>query len=252
MTNDQLLEISTEVGLSLLENGAEIYRVEESVSRILTAYGIESADVFAVPTCIIITIVLDDGHTETRMKRVMNRSTNLDKVSAVNNLCRQFCKEKPDFSNAKEYIEAIQNRKTYSNLVQILMFGLVGFAFTIFFGGNWIDATVSLFGSIILKILLIAMDKFKTNTFFAYTVGSMEIALVAFLFFRIGLVQNMDKVIIGGVMNLVPGVALTNSMRDIIAGDFIAGLTKFVEAIMIAISIAVGTGVGIYLLKMVF
>lgn len=251
MTNEQILEISTEVGLRLLENGAEIYRVEESVTRILNAYGIEIADAFAVPTCLIVTIVRCDGHTETRMKRIMNRSTNLDMVSALNHLCRTICKEKPDYNQAKEQIEALKNRKVYIKWVQILAFGLVAFSFTIFYGGNWVDAIVSAFGSIIMKVLLIAMEKFKTNTFFAYTVGSMEIALVAFLFMRFGIVQNADKVIIGGVMNLVPGVALTNSMRDITAGDLLAGIAKFVEAIMIGIAIAAGTGIGVYLLKIV-
>ncbi|WMJ22733.1 threonine/serine exporter family protein [Paludicola sp. MB14-C6] len=250
MTNDQLLEISTEIGLSLLENGAEIYRVEESISRILSAYGVVNADVFAVPTCIITTIVLKDGQTHTRMKRIMNRSTNLDIVSAMNNLSRELCKLKPEYDEAKKLVNQAKNRKRFSLPIQILGCVFIGSFFTIFFGGNFYDALVSLLCCVVLKFLLVVMDKFKTNMFFSYTVGSMAIAAIAFLFHYLGFSQNMDKVIIGSLMNLVPGVALTNSMRDIIAGDLVAGLTKFVEAIMIAVAIAVGTGVCVYLLKM--
>ena len=69
----------------------------------------------------------------------------------------------------------------------------------------------------------------------------------AFGLVQLGFGQNLDKIIIGVLMNLVPGVALTNFMRDIIAGDLIAGLTKLVEALLTATGIALGTGVALSL-----
>lgn len=56
MNNDELLEITTEIGWRLLQSGAEIYRVEESIRRMLEAYGFPEAEVFSIPSLSLIHI----------------------------------------------------------------------------------------------------------------------------------------------------------------------------------------------------
>ena len=51
--------------------------------------------------------------------------------------------------------------------------------------------------------------------------------------------------IIGMLMNLVPGIALTNAMREFIASDLISGMIKFAEAVITAIGIAIGVVVSL-------
>ena len=92
MTSDELLEISTTLGYMLLENGAEIYRVEESIARVLQSYGIPNTEVFATPTCIITTITTSDGQSHTRLKRISARGTNLGKVTTLNDIRDLFAK----------------------------------------------------------------------------------------------------------------------------------------------------------------
>ena len=97
----------------------------------------------------------------------------------------------------------------------------------------------------IIKIISELMDRFRTNPFFITIICSMVAAFLAVVSYELNFAQNIDKMIIGLVMNLVPGVALTNSVRDVIAGDFIAGQTKMTEAILTATSIAIGTGIAL-------
>ena len=95
MNNDQLLEITTEIGWRLLQSGAEIYRVEESIKRMLAAYGFAEVDVFSIPSCIIVTVNDENGHALTRIKRNRSSSLDFDRIDKLNNLCRHVCTERP-------------------------------------------------------------------------------------------------------------------------------------------------------------
>lgn len=251
ISQNELLDMSITLGYQLLENGAEIYRVEESIARILLAYGIVDNEVFAIPSCIITTIRTSDGHSHTRMKRIITRGTNLDKVTKLNDLCRRVCTDKPSYLEVKSELDAIKNSKVYPPWLQLAATALTSFAFCLFYGGSLIDALVAIFCGIVMKLALNAMEKFSTNQFFQYLVGSAIVTGIAFFCVQLGFGSLMDKIIIGTLMNLVPGVALTNSMRDIIAGDLLAGIIKLTEAIMIAIAMALGTGIVLYGLRLI-
>lgn len=240
-----LLNTATDVGYLLLANGAEIYRVEESIQRILQAYGLKQVEVFAIPTCIIVTINTDIEKNITKIRRLYTRCTNFDKVELANDLCRRICLEKPDCEAIQKEIERINQRPIYSTRTQVLAYALVAFSFTLFFGGGFVDALYAMVIGALIKMVAYNMERFSSNPFFVNTIASGIAAVCAVLAVRYGMAHNVDKMIIGVLMNLVPGVAITNSMRDIIAGDLIAGLMKMTEALIVATAIAIGTGVAL-------
>lgn len=242
MNGEDLLSTATDVGALLLENGAEIYRVEESVTRILGAYGVQEADVFAIPSCLITTVSLD-GQTQTKLRRVRSRRTDLDRVERYNNLCRRICAQTPERAEVQRAIGEIQGRPMYRLPMQVLAFALSASAFTLFFGGVWNDALCAAVIGAAMKLIGHQMDRFHTNSFFINIVLSGLTAALAVAAVTLGVGTNMDKMVIGSLMNLVPGVAITNSMRDIIAGDLIAGLTRLTEALLTAVAMALGAGI---------
>lgn len=245
MDFNELLNVSTQLGQMLLESGAEIYRVEESIQRMALAYGAKEADVYAVPTTIIVTISTTDEFNITKTKRIHSRSTNLDKVERLNNLCRYICREVPDLKTVKQALREISDRPKYSFQMQLFAYALTSSTFTLFFGGNIADAMCALFIGPLIKVISHQLDRFRTNPFFITIICSIVAASLATLAYRFNLADHIDKMIIGLVMNLVPGVAITNSVRDVIAGDFIAGQTKMTEALLTATSIALGTGIAL-------
>lgn len=245
MDFNELLNVSTHLGQMLLESGAEIYRVEESIQRMALAYGAKEVDVYAVPTSIIVTISTTDEFNITKTKRIYSRSTNLDKVERLNNLCRYICHERPDFKAVKQELKEISQRPKYSFPIQLFAYALTSSTFTLFYGGNIADAMCALFIGPLIKIISHQLDRFRTNPFFITIICSIIAASLATLAYRFNLADHIDKMIIGLVMNLVPGVAITNSVRDVIAGDFIAGQTKMTEALLTATSIALGTGIAL-------
>lgn len=238
----------------LIEYGAEIYRVEDSLNRIAFAYGFGTEErhmeIFAIPTLLIITLNDGDDLPLSQTKRIVNRSTNLDRVDKLNNLSRYICTVKPEPEIIERHIDEISKRSVYGVPIQFVSFGVVGAVFALFFGGEFPDAVAA--GILSMMIFFIAkfVNKIKPSVFFQSVICSMVIASCAVVISRIGLTDGFDKVIIGSSMNLVPGITLTNCMRDFIAGDFLAGLYTLIEAILVAVGMAVGAASAIALFTM--
>lgn len=254
MTANELLKITSGIGGMLIEYGAEIYRVEDSINRIAEAYGFSGdgrrVEVFAIPTSLIITVNDGDSPPLTQTRRITNRSTNLDRVDKLNNLSRFICTEKPAAAVIMRHLEEIKTRKVYGVPVRALSFGVVGATFALFFGGYAPDALFAGLISILIFYLSRLVEKVKPSMFFQSVVCTFVISAIAVTVSRCGLTGGFDKVIIGASMNLVPGITLTNCMRDFIAGDFLAGLYTLIEALLIAVGMAVGAAAAITLFTM--
>ena len=132
MNNDELLEITTEIGWRLLQSGAEIYRVEESIRRMLEAYGFPEAEVFSIPSCIIVTINDETGHALTRLKRNRSAGLDFDRIDQLNNLCRHICAETPELPVIQQKLAAIMNKKDYSFWTNMFFTASISASFTLF------------------------------------------------------------------------------------------------------------------------
>ena len=227
----------------MLVSGAEINRVEDSIKRICKAYSAKRVDVFTITSSIVVTLQREDGCTFTQTRRIHKYSTNLDKVDRLNNLSRYICNYTPEASYIANELAEINKGKTYSLLVEYLVYALNAGVFTVFFGGSFVDAIVSSMIAVLLKLTVILTQKIDTNILFVNIICSFVIGIVAILSVRAGIGESIDKIIIGNIMLMIPGIALTNSIRDIIRGDTISGLFRLCEAIVMALSIAVGFGV---------
>lgn len=240
MDFNRIINFSTELGTLMLENGAETHRVEETMSRICLTYGVEKVDVFVIPTTIIITIKTHENAIS-RTRRIKNRSINLDKIAKLNNLSREVAFNEVTISDAEKELDAISKEKEYPLKIKILGYLISASAFTLFFGGNFKDAFVSGFIGVVLCLLAYFFNILKTNNFFTNIVSGALASLLAYVAVRFNIAPNLNEIIIGSLMPLVPGLAITNSLRDIIAGDLVAGSAKFTEAFLIAIGIAIGS-----------
>ena len=237
----KLLDFATDFGYELSMSGAETYRVEESIYRILTAYGVES-EVFAIPNCVIVSITTSEGHPLTYMRRIGIHGNDLDAVERYSALSRRICAEKPDPETAMELLQQSREaRRDHHWLAVLLGYFLGSAAFGIFFGGNLADALVGGLGGMLSGASIMFMDRFKANNFFKTMLGSFPLAFIPYLFGALGLIANPDAAIIGAVMTLIPGLLFTYAMRDIIFGDTNSGVNRIVQVLLIALAIACGT-----------
>lgn len=239
-SKEKLLDAACKLGRGLLENGGEVYRVEQAIAFFMKAYNITDAQIFAIPATIIVTIPGDDGKPITQLERVTSIAQNMDRLHKVNDLCRWVCDNTPDPETIHRKLADIHKSKLFSFIQVMVAYGVASAFFCYFWGGNTGDAIVAFIAGLATEYCLMYMGKVKSNIFFSNLISSMVIAVVAILGMVTGLGNNIDMIIIGAIMTLVPGVGITNIMRDIISGDVITGTNKVAEVMLIAISIAIG------------
>lgn len=241
MNYSELLDLATDLGYELAMCGAETFRIEESINRILATYGV-SSEVFAIPNCLIVSIETPEGKPMTRMRRIGYHGNDLDGVECFNATCRAICNRKPEMEEARHWLNSIHLiRRNYSLFVHLLGNILGAFGFAFFFGGNLNDALLAGICGLVLGLMGRFMGTMKTNPFFKTITSSFVMALIAYGMAGLGMTNNVDAVIIGSLMILVPGLLFTNAMRDIIYGDTNSGVNRIVQVLLIAMAIALGT-----------
>lgn len=245
---DCLLNLVSELGCRLMESGAEIYRVEDSVHRLLQAYGVTTGEVFAIPNCVIVSVSIDDGRPLTRVRRVPSHGTDIDLLERYNALCRTLCVQTPPLHEALDALKNVPaSRRTYSLPVLTGGYCLAGGAFCLFFGGTPRDAVCSALCAVVICLCLAVMDRMGTNQFFRTLVSATAASLLALGSAAVGVGENSDLIAIGALMLLMPGILFTTAMRDLMAGDTVSGVSKTVEALLIGCAIALGAGAALWL-----
>ena len=244
MDYDVLLELSTDLGYRLAMNGAETFRIEESIRRILAAYGIDT-EVFAIPNCLTVSIETPDGKPLTRMRRIGFHGNDLDNVEKYSNLSRRICAEVPEPNIARQWLtDTDHSLRTYSLPIHLWGNYLGAFGFAIVFGGSFIDGICSGFCGVLIGLISKLLGNLKVNPFFTTIASAFIMAFASYAMGATGIPNNTDTIVIGALMILVPGLIFTNAMRDIIFGDTNSGINRIVQVLMVAAAIALGTGVG--------
>lgn len=242
MEINKVLHVATFAGQIILENGGETYRVEETIWRICAAFGISFADSFVTPTGMIATVSDEYNLTTSIVKRIKNRTVDLEKISRVNALARSIKSRNLTVDEFYDELLKIEQCPRYNNWLTMLAYAAIAASFTILFGGNIKDTISAFIIGIIIRIISKFGNELNINTFFINSLGGAVTEITALLLVNLGVGTNVDKIVIGTIMSLVPGLAITNAIRDTISGDLVSGLTRAAEAFLIAISIAVGTG----------
>ena len=241
MDVNAVLNVATYAGTLMLESGGETYRVEDIIKRICRLYGADEADSFVTPTGLMASLTYKN-QTHSLIKRITSRSVDLDKIDKINDLSRKISINRPSIDELKAEIEAIEKSSRYSFPVTLIFSALGAGSFSVLFGGNLKDVFAAFLIGIAINLITTIFNKLEVNPFFVNSIGGGIATLLAYILYQLGIAHNIDYTIIGAIMLLVPGLSMTNAIRDTLAGDLLAGLTRGAEAILVAISIAVGSG----------
>lgn len=241
-----IMEVCLLAGKILLESGAETYRVEDTMVRIASSYGIPQSHSFVTPTVIIFSVETSEP-TKTKLIRISDRTTDLEKVTMVNRISRKISGGELTLEAAYHLLKNVEETNyAFSFKVQLAGASLTSGCFLIMFDGTWHDFIPAMVAGGLGYTGSVYFHRLVSTKFFAEFMASIIIGLIAIAFIGLGLGNELDKIIIGSVMPLVPGLLITNAVRDLMAGHLLSGLSKGAEALLTAF--AIGSGIAVMLL----
>jgi len=235
-----VMQIALYAGELLIRNGAEMYRAEETIVRISEAGGIHNITPFVTPT--ILFIANGDGENALYTKDIKKRGNNIAKITLVSDFSRKFVEGQIDISEAMDYLRKIDEYKGYPYRFVLFATGIGCGIFAVLVGGKFGDFVAAFFASYIAVFISDKILARSRTVFTGNFVASMFVGIISVISFEIKLVDNLDNIIVGAALSLVPGVAFTAGIRDFISGDLISGIARIGEAILVAIAIAFGVG----------
>jgi len=236
---DEIIQVCLLAGKIMLQNGGETYRVEDTMTRIAASYGIPNSHSFVTPTGIL--FAADGSAPQAMLTRISERSTDLRKVTIVNDISRKIAFGELTAAEACRLLQEVDaDRSAYPGWLKIGAAALASGCFLIMFKGVWSDVIPAIVTGGFGYMGLIYFHRWVTIKFFSEFLASLVIGLLAFLLVTYGGGQDLDKIITASVMPLVPGLLITNAVRDLMAGHLVSGLSKGAEAFLTAFAIGAG------------
>jgi len=245
MISNRALEIAALAGRILLENGAEISRVEETMERIANHYGVEDRSFFVLSNGIFST----SGSGYAKAEYIPFKGAQLMRVSAVNQLCRDICSDKINQEQALIKLSEVRDMKPKHPLVQILGSAIGSAGFCVIFGGGKLDLLAAFVVGAILWTFVVFVSAPYLSKIAGNIVGSLLATSLCITFYKIGFGVNLGNMIIGSLIPLIPGIPFTNGIRDIANEDYIAGTTRLLDALMVFFAIAIGVALSLILYR---
>lgn len=236
-----------DIGDKLLSCGAEVYRVEQTLTKMAEAYGSVKRSVFVITSNIVISMDMPGGVYATDTRRIKKSAgTDFSCLERINSISRNYCKNPFPTDELRNMIDdCIPHVKIRAFILGSM---LAAGSFAVFFGGTLYDGLVSSFAAMFIsflqcKVKFIFHNNLQFNFILSFVMGIIVFSVSSFIPFL-----NADKIIIGDIMLLIPGVAMTNSIRDILVGDTISGVMRFVESLIWAVGLAFGVMLSILIL----
>jgi len=239
MNEELILDAIMNIGEGILVSGGEIFRVEDSIHRMLSAYDIERVDVFSITSAITVTIHTKDGKIFTNTRRVGQNNVNLNRLDMLNSLSRYICKNRPGPDYIFEKHKQIMACREYPLIIKNIAYATVSFSFCRIYGGNFSECIISSILGIVLINLVDFFKKTEINHFISL-IGASYISGISGRLFSALFLLDPSKIAIGNIMLLLPGLTITNSLRDLITGDLMAGILHLCDGLLIATCLASG------------
>ena len=247
MNYEKLVQGILNIGEAMLQCGAEIFRVEDSLYRMYKSYGFMTYDVYVIPSNIQVTVETPEGEIITQIRHIESSEPNFDQLDYLNNLCRYVCQHTPDEKEMREkYLEVI-NREPQKRITRYAAGIMGGTGFAVFFGCNVRDAIVALIVSVMIVAVGDWLAKRESNLMVYNAILSFISEVIIIVALKMGVADHPDRIMIGIVMLLISGLGTTNGIRDLLQRDFISGFINIMNSFLGAAGIAFGIGLAIML-----
>lgn len=244
----QLTDIALGVGRIILQSGGTTNRVELMMRKVCTGFGFPEPESYVTPTGIFISVKDMDGTVSTSIMRIDNRRIDLGKITRVSRLVNCLTDSKcPEYAykqrvnEFKTELDKIDTEEAWPNWLNNFCGGATSGFFCLLFGGSWAEFGVAFLIGIIVSFGLKYLARLSFNNFLLNAIAAALIVVLAKTIDTWIPFIRLDNIIIGGIMLLVPGLSITNAIRDTMSGDLVSGTARAVEALFITTGIVAGS-----------
>ena len=240
----KVVDLALEAGRILLKNGAEIFRVDETITRICRRFHVEYVDTFILSHAIFVSAENGMEEAYTKVKQVPLSSTHLGIVAEVNELSREIAGGFVSIEEAKERLRRIDQMPAKRSYFQVLAAGMGSGSFGYLLGATALESVIAFGIGCILYMWVLTAKKYNISKMLVNIIGGVIITVLALAALHLPFAApvKIDGMIIGGIMPLVPGLAFVNAIRDIADSDFLSGTVRMIDALLVFVYIAVGVG----------
>ena len=249
MDYKQILKVILDIGEGMINSGAEIGRVEDSMYRLCRSYGFIKVNCWVIASNIQATVETPDGDIFTQIRHVPGGEMNFDRLDYLNNLSRKVCVETPDAPELRKRLDEVLSRPEQPRWVHYIAGILGGTGFAIFFNCDLADSLVAVIASIIIVVLGDALGKIENNPLIFNAIISFIVEIFIILSVRLGLGHHAGNITVGVVMLMISGIGFTNGIRDLLHRDTLSGIINISKAVLGATGIAIGIALPILILK---
>lgn len=239
-----VLDTAVEAGHILLENGAEIFRVEETMKRISRYFGVDEShkDFFILTNAIFATGSGGDVRYA-KVQPSLVQSAHLNRVEAINQLSREIERGQYTLPEVRQRLSEIRTMRGFPPALRIFSSGIGAGAFACMFGGGLADALAAFVAGVILYIFILCVAAPHLSKITGNLAGAAIVTVVCIILQKAGIGEDLSHMIIGSIIPLIPGVDFTTGIRDIADGDYISGSVRLLDAVLVFLSIAIGVGI---------
>lgn len=240
-------DVAVKAGTAILENGGETYRAEETAVRIAYSLGAVDASAFVTPTVVMVSVTDKTRQYHTLIRRITRRGVNLTKIAQVNELSRRLAQrdKRSSVTQAGRLLDLIIQAPSYSARSVICAAGLCSMFFALMFGGSWREAAAALVIGFLLRVGLNRLEHLPLNSFIVLFAAGIIISVLCELSVMLGVISSAVITMTAVLMQVVPGLAIVNAIRDLIAGDLVSGVARATDAFMTAAGLSAGTAAGL-------
>lgn len=248
MNQKERFDLVVSLGETLLSNGGEIFRTNDLMQIAARQYGIEQFNTFTIANGVFVSALLDGRQYASKVRHIPLTATHLGRVEAMNELSRRIAAGEVSPEQAREAVGQIRRIRGAGIPAQILAAAVGSGTFCLLFGGNGLDSAASAAAGLLLCCFMkLACPRFQLPKVLSNLLGAALASLFCCLFWKCGLGTHVDKIIIGTIFQLVPGIPFTNAVRNFMENDFLAGLVRLMDAFLTAGCISAGVGIALAL-----
>ena len=244
MKNKEVFDLVAEVGVLMLSGSGEVGRTQDTLEAMARGFGIKEFKCYLISNGIFLSGIMEDERVEVRIEEVPVKGTNLYEVETLNLLSRRVISENLSPDEVRKEVEKIKSTEPYPFWFTALASGLGCASFCYFFKGTLLDTLLAFpIGFLLWCFYDLLASRHKLPKIICNLFSSIFLTILACIGVHLGFADNVDKIVIGAIMPLVPGVPFVNAIRNFFSDDYLSGVIRIADAFLTALSVGIGVGV---------